>query len=188
VSNAKAPTRDRLLQAASELFYREGTVAVGVDRICQQAQVSKRSMYQLFATKDELAAAALRASGEHLLPQYLPGENDPRSPREQIIAVFEWLDAASATEEYAGCPFVNTATELKDRDHPASVVARDYKDQLTGFFERRAREAGAREPELLAQQLTIVFDGCGSRVVVTGNALDGLAVATATAIIDAAAL
>lgn len=60
----KAPTRERLVRAASELFYREGTVAVGVDRICQQAQVSKRSMYQLFATKDDLVAAALTATGE----------------------------------------------------------------------------------------------------------------------------
>jgi AcrR family transcriptional regulator len=179
-------TRDRLLQAASELFYREGTVAVGVDRICQQAQVSKRSMYQLFATKDELVAAALQVTGEAIAPRYLPAEGDPRSPRDRILSVFEWLDQSSGTPEYGGCPFVNTATELKDADHPATVVAREYKRQLTDVFEREARAAGAADPALLAQQLTIVFDGCGSRVVVTGQALNGLAVATATVLIDSA--
>ncbi|MEU4745364.1 helix-turn-helix domain-containing protein, partial [Actinosynnema sp. NPDC023658] len=45
--------RDRLLDAAGELFYREG-VGVGVDALCKAAGVSKRSMYLLFDSKDEL--------------------------------------------------------------------------------------------------------------------------------------
>lgn len=185
-ATGKLGTRDRLLQAASELFYREGTVAVGVDRICQQAQVSKRSMYQLFSTKDELVAAALQVTGDTLGPQYLPTEEDSRSPREQILSIFAWLDLISTMPDYGGCPFVNTATELKDADHPAALVAREYKQQMTDVFEREARAAGAADPALLAQQLTIIFDGCGSRVVMTGRALNGLAVATATVLIDSA--
>jgi AcrR family transcriptional regulator len=174
------------LQAASELFYAEGTVAVGVDRICQRAQVSKRSLYQLFATKDDLVAAALRVTGESLMPRYLPIDGDPRSPRERILSVFDWLDHASTAPEFGGCPFVNAATELKDPDHPGAVVAREYKQRLTAFFEREAVAAGASDPAVLAQQLTVVFDGCGSRVVVTGQALNGLAVATAGALLGSA--
>jgi AcrR family transcriptional regulator len=185
-TTSSIPTRERLLQAASELFYREGTVAVGVDRICQQAQVSKRSMYQLFATKDDLVAAALRQSGDALEPMYLPVDGDPRSPRERILGVFDWLDQRSRTPDYSGCPFVNTAVELKDADHPGSVVARDYKQRLTDFFEREAEAAGAADPGLLAQQLTVVFDGCGSRVVVTGRPLNGLATTTAEALLAVA--
>ncbi len=87
------------------------------------------------------------------------------------------------------------ATPLPVRQHrhrtegrrsPGSVVARTYKQRLTDFFEREARAAGAPDPALLAQQLTIVFDGCGSRVVVTGQPLNGLALATATAMIAGA--
>lgn len=185
-SPGTSPTRDRLLATAGELFYREGTVAVGVDRICQQAQVSKRSMYQLFATKDDLVAAALQRSGEHLVLEYLPVEGDPRSPQERILSVFEWLDRAAGTPEFAGCPFVNAATELKDADHPGVVVARQYKQRLTDFFEREARAAGAADAALLAQQLTVTFDGCGSRVVVTGRPLNGLAVGMATTLLDLA--
>ena len=178
-----SPTRDRLLDAAGELFYREGTVAVGVDRVCQQAKVSKRSLYQLFGTKDELVAAALRRFGDSLLPLYLPPAGDSRSPRERIVAVFDWLDQASASPGFAGCPFVNTAVELKDGDHPGTGVARAYKQRLTDFFESEAAAAGAADPALLAQQLTIAFDGSGARAVVTGRPLAGLAAATATALL-----
>jgi AcrR family transcriptional regulator len=182
----KLSTRERLLQAASELFYREGTVAVGVDRVCQQAQVSKRSLYQLFATKDELVAASLRQSGERLLTEYLPGPGERRSARERILGVFEWLEQASATELFVGCPFVNAVTELKDADHPASIVAQEYKQRLTDFFEREAQALGVPDPGLLAQQLTVTFDGCAARVVVAGRPLNGLAVATAISLIDGA--
>lgn len=192
VPEGKRSTRERLLRAAGELFYREGTVAVGVDKVCAQAQVSKRSMYQLFATKDELVAASLRQSGEALMAQYLPGLDgvdpaDATSPRERILSVFSWLDQAAGTTVFAGCPFVNAAIELKDAEHPAALVAREFKHQLTGFFEQQAEALGATDPGLLAQQLTIVFDGFGARKVVTGEALSGLAVATATVFLDDAA-
>src|SRR3954452_19438919 len=117
-------TRERVLRAAGEVVYREGTVAVGVDNICQQAQVSKRSMYQLFATKDELVAASLEQFGERIAEQYIPREESGSSPRERILEVFRWVERASGTADYAGCPFVNAATELKDADHPGVVVAR----------------------------------------------------------------
>jgi AcrR family transcriptional regulator len=182
--NERSSTRDRLLDSAGELFYREGTVAVGVDRVCQQARVSKRSLYQLFGTKDELVAAALERFGDGLLPLYLPPAGDPRPPRERILAVFAWLDEASAAPSFRGCPFVNAATELKDGEHPGTVVARAYKQRLTDFFEAEATRAAAADPALLAQQLTIAFDGSGARAVVTGRPLAGLAAATATALLS----
>jgi AcrR family transcriptional regulator len=184
--SSKPSTRERLLVAASDLFYREGTVAVGVDKICQQAQVSKRSMYQLFGTKDELIAASLQRSGETLLREYIPNPHDGTAPRERILGVFSWLERAASTARFAGCPFVNTTIELKDATRPGSVVARHFKQQLTDFFAREAAAAGVADPELLAQQLTVVFDGCGARVVVTGRNLDGLAVVTAAALLDGA--
>jgi AcrR family transcriptional regulator len=181
---AKPSTRERLLHAASELFYREGSVAVGVDKVCQQAQISKRSMYQLFATKDDLVAASLQRTGEALLAAYLPGPDDTGSPRERILSVFSWLEHAGDTPGFFGCPFVNAATELKDAGHPGAIVARSFKQQLTDFFESEATAAGAADPAMLAQQLTITFDGCSVRVVVTGRSLSGVAVTMAAALLD----
>ena len=71
--------------------------------------------------------------------------------------------------------------------HQASTVALIFKKRLESYFQSRAAELDAPDPELLAAQLTAVFDGCSVRAVMRAQPLDGLAVRTATALLDAAA-
>ena len=178
-----AGTRDRLLDAAAELFYREG-VGVGVEALCRAAGVSKRSMYQLFESKDEVFAAALDRSAAAYRAALIPAADVGETPRARILHVFEALEAQAASPGYRGCPFVAAAVEVKSPEHPASVVARRHKDALTGFFQAELERAGAADPVTLARRLTIVFDGASARAVVQGAPLDGLAVTTATALLS----
>ncbi|MFI8185731.1 TetR/AcrR family transcriptional regulator [Actinacidiphila glaucinigra] len=182
-----APTRERLLDAAAALFYREG-VNIGIEALCRAAGVSKRSMYQLFTSKDDVLAASLDRAGSRYLGALLPAPEADLPPRERIMHVFERLESLSASSDYLGCPFLATAFELKDPEHPASVVARRYKDALTDFFREEARRGGAQDPDLLARQLTVAFDGSSSRVVAQAQHLGGLATATATALLDTAGM
>lgn len=179
-----ASTRDRLVDAAARLFYEQG-VHIGVDTLCKAAGVSKRSMYQLFHSKDELVSASL----ERIAPDYraalLPAD-DIRSPRARILHIFERLEYLAPAQEFRGCPYVAAAVQLKSPRHPASVVARRQKDALTSFFRSEAERGGAPDPERLARQLTLVFDGASARTVVRAEPLDGLAVVTATTLLDAA--
>lgn len=180
-----ATPRDRLLDAAGELFQRDG-VNVGVDALCKAAGVSKKSMYQLFRSKDELIAESLASRGPLYQAMLLPAPDDDRPPRDRILAVFERQDQVVAVGDYLGCPFVSTATELKNPEHPGSVVARHFKQQLTDFFQRELIKAGAADPWTLANQLTLIFDGAAARAVVRAQSLGGLGVAAATALLDAA--
>ncbi|MBL7492913.1 TetR/AcrR family transcriptional regulator [Frankia sp. AgB1.9] len=192
MSNATAPDSRsdpaaRLVAAAGPLFYREG-VATGVDALCRAAGVSKRTMYQLFASKDEVIAAGLDQWADWIRATMWPPDDDGAGPRDRVLAVFAALEAASGDPEFRGCPFVAAAVEVKDPDHPAAVVARRHKEALTGFFATEARRGGAADPDGLAAALTIVYDGSSARAVVLARPLDGLAVATATTLLDAAGL
>ncbi|MEV0385055.1 TetR/AcrR family transcriptional regulator [Nonomuraea sp. NPDC050643] len=183
---APPSTRDRLLDAAAELFYREG-VGVGVEALCRTAGVSKRSMYQLFDSKDEVLAASLERSAlAYQAFLWPPSDDGDLSPRARILRVFEWLEESAAAPDYRGCPFVAAAVEVKSPEHPASLVARRSKDALTAYFEQEAERGGAKDPALLARQLTVVFDGSSARAVVQAQGLDGLAVTTAGALLDSA--
>jgi AcrR family transcriptional regulator len=160
VTRSSAPTpRQRLLDAAADLFYREGIGAVGVDLVSKAAGVSKRTMYQQFGSKDRLIAESLDAHGAAILGLYIPAEDPGASARQQILAVFDGLGRLTASETFRGCPFINTATELADPGHPARRVARGYKLRLREFFARQAERGQAKDPQRLADELIIVFDG-----------------------------
>ncbi|MEW2513350.1 TetR/AcrR family transcriptional regulator [Streptomyces sp. NPDC046870] len=185
-SNEKASPRDRLLDAAARLTYRDG-VSIGIEALCREAGVSKRSMYQLFDSKDDMLAASL----VRRMPAYEARltHPDPASvtPRESILYVFEQVEKGSVEPEYHGCPYLAVLVEVKNPEHPASVVAREAKGFLLSAFREAAERGGARDPELLARQLLLVFDGASARAGAGVEHLDdGLATATATALLDAA--
>jgi AcrR family transcriptional regulator len=182
----KAGPRDRLLDAAAELFYREGT-GTGIDALCKAAGVSKRSMYQLFGSKDEVLAAALERRAPAIEAWLLPAPGEPAGARERILYAFERLEEAAASPNYHGCPFLSAQVELKDPEHPASVVAARRKLGMQEFFRAEAERGGATEPAMLARQLMVAYDGASARAGIGSDDLDGgLAVRTAAMLLDAA--
>ncbi|MBO0984691.1 TetR/AcrR family transcriptional regulator [Rathayibacter sp. SD072] len=176
-------TRTRLLDAAAELFYSQG-VHVGVDALCRAAGVSKRSMYQLFDSKEELLAASLARSVPGYLAALLPAPELELPPRERVMHVFERLEAVVADPAFRGCPYVSAAMEIKEPEHPARVVARGFHDTLTEYFRTAVVRAGVVDSEVLAKQLTMVHDGVTARAVVQAAPTPGLAAATASVLLD----
>ena len=178
--------RQRLLAAAGELFYRQGIGAVGVDLVSKAAGVSKRTLYQQFRSKDELAAASLEQAGQSILGMYLPTEEAGRTARELILAVFDNARGWAGSPDFRGCPFINTATELAEPAHPARLVARRYKLRLREFFAQQAARGGATDPQRLADQLMLIFDGAIVQAVMDTAATVGAAKAAVAALLDAA--
>jgi AcrR family transcriptional regulator len=165
--------RERLLDAAGQLFYRQGIGAVGVHLVSKTAGVSKRTLYQQFGSKDELVAASLDQAGPAILGIYLPLDGATGTAREQILAVFDGERGWVSSAEFRGCPFINTATELAEPEHPARQVARRCKLRLREFFGHQAERGGAKDPQRLADQLALIFDGAIVQAVMgTGSAPD----------------
>lgn len=186
-TEAKPSSRDRLLDAAAALAYTEG-VGIGVEALCRAAGVSKRSMYQLFESKDDLLAASLERRAAAYAARLLPGSDAPDAPRERVLHVFHQLASQSAAPEFRGCPYLAVQIELKDPEHPASRVARKVKQGLAGYFRAEAVRGGAGDPELLARQLVLLFDGASARAGIGADSLADLVVPTATTLMDAAGM
>jgi AcrR family transcriptional regulator len=185
---APLTARRKLLDTAANLFYLEGIGATGVDRISAEAGVSKRSLYQHFAGKDVLVAAALDDHGQAILDRYIPVDDGAAPPRQKILEVFDALSRWSEAPDFRGCPFVNVATELADRHHPARAVARDYKLRLERYFARQARIGGATDPNALAEQLLMLFDGAICRAMIESASVPDNARAAAEILLDAQGL
>lgn len=114
----KSSSRERLLEAAAALTYQDG-VNIGVDALCKAAGVSKRSMYQLFHSKDDLLAASLEERTAPFVATLLPPADDGRSPpRERILHVFEQLESQTGAPAFRGCRYLAVQIELKTRITP----------------------------------------------------------------------
>jgi AcrR family transcriptional regulator len=177
--------RRKLLDTAADLFYREGIGTTGVDRISADAGVSKRSLYQHFAGKDDLVAAALADQGPAILERYIPVDDSQGPARQKVLDVFDALSRWSQAPDFRGCPFVNVATELANQHHPARAVARDYKLRLKRYFARQARAGGAKNPSVLAEQLLMLFDGAICQAVITSAPVPESTRAAAEILLDA---
>src|SRR5690242_16215980 len=107
--------RERILSASQQLFRDQGITSTGMDQLCAVAEVSKRTLYQHFAGKDELIAEHLRRFDPEVLPEVF--ENTDLTPRDRLLAAFD-IHAPL-------CPFIAAAVEIQDPAHPARVRARD---------------------------------------------------------------
>jgi AcrR family transcriptional regulator len=182
----RASQRERLLDAAVDLFYRHG-VDIPAGELCRSAGISKKSMYQLFESKDAVLAAALErrviADAAFLLP---PPDFSP-SPRARLLHVFRQLEKFAQSPGYMGCAYLAPQVELKDPGHPTSIVAARLKQQhLEGFFRTEAERGHATDPDFLTRQLVTLYDGASTRAGIGADDLQGLAVTTADTLIRAA--
>jgi AcrR family transcriptional regulator len=152
--------RDRILETATELFYREGIRAVGIDTIIARSGVAKMSLYRNFASKDDLVVAFLQYRDgiywqwwDHVMAAH------PGDAARQIGDLFASLARRVSSPAYRGCPFINTSTEFPDPDHPARTICRANKRELRRRRLDLSRRAGARDPATLADQLLLLMDG-----------------------------
>ncbi|RJE86305.1 TetR/AcrR family transcriptional regulator [Paenibacillus sp. 1011MAR3C5] len=156
----KESARERILRAASELFYMEGIRAVGIDRIIKESGVAKASFYRNFATKDDLTVAYLEARDE-LKVEKLERLRRlyPNSPKEQLGTLIRDVTEQLGTPDYRGCPFLNAAVEFPDPNHPAHIRLLDIQRSFWSRVQELAAEGGARQPEELTVQLRMLYDG-----------------------------
>jgi AcrR family transcriptional regulator len=158
MSPTKRP-RDRILDAADELFYARGIHAVGIDEIVARSGTAKTTLYAHFPSKDHLIASYLQRRSEEWR-QYLSEELARRggTPVERIDAVFAVLAEGCASPGFRGCPFINAAAEYPDPAHPGRVVADAHRQWVRELLVSLTTEAGAAEPDALAGRLILLYD------------------------------
>ncbi len=152
--------RERIVQAAGDLFYAEGIHAVGVDRVTAAAGVAKATLYQQFRSKDELVAACLQRRAEHWRASVAdPVLALPGSAARRVGAVFERLGEAFATPGYRGCPFINAAAEYPGPDGPVAAAIAAHRAQVRGLFAELLAGVPAARRAALTDQMVLLYDG-----------------------------
>lgn len=152
--------RDRILDAACQLFYREGIRAVGVDTIVQRAGVAKMTLYNHFKSKDELVAAYLERRDAEVRRWVVERvEKRAATPLERLLALFDVFAERVELDDFRGCHLINAYVELAAHEHPAGELARANNRLWRDYILELAREAGIADAEELAHRLFLILEG-----------------------------
>jgi AcrR family transcriptional regulator len=169
MTNRAIPPRQRILDAAGELFRRQGIRGIGVEAIAEAAGTNKMTLYRHFTSKDELIAEWVRgivaekeAAWDDIEAQH------PGDPQAQLIDWSRRLAKKFAEIEERGSALGNALAELPEPDHPARRAIDEHRLREHKRILKLCREAGVPEPELAADQFYFLLEGAKACVSCIG--------------------
>jgi AcrR family transcriptional regulator len=155
------PTRERIILAASSLFYNEGIRAVSVDAVAAKAGLTKRTLYYHFRSKDDLVAAYLAARDQPNLALFKRwfAEADGELP-DKMEAIFRNLARSASHPKWKGCGFLRTSAELANMPgHPAMKISAAHKKSFEDWLRKTFEADGMANGAQLARQMLLLLDG-----------------------------
>ena len=157
----EATTRERIIAAASKLFYGQGIRNVGMDLIAEKAGVTKRTLYYHFRSKDDLVAAYLDARDQPNLAQFQRWFAETEGDlAEKTRGIFVNLAKSARHPKWLGCGFLRTTAELANMPgHPAIKVGAAHKKKFEQWMQEQAEAAGIANGAPLARQIMVLLDG-----------------------------
>ncbi len=182
-TETSSPKRDHLMATAWRLFYRDGFRAVGIDLILAEAGVAKMTLYNHFASKEELIVALLEKRDRELREAIAAAvEAAGKAPAKRLLAVFDWLEAWFGSADFNGCVFIRALSEYPDAGHVIHRTAWAHKVAVKRMLADLCEAAEAKHPVGLAETLSLLIDGAivaahGARE--TGSARSARATAAA---------
>ena len=152
--------RERILDAAYELFSRRGIQAVGVNEVTERAGVATATLYRHFPSKDQLVLAFLDLREQRWTKDIIEVEAMRRgsNPEERLLAIFDVLDEWFHRDDFEAGSFIKVLLELGPK-HPAGGASVLHLEQLRAIVRRLAEEAGLRDTESFARSWHILMEG-----------------------------
>jgi AcrR family transcriptional regulator len=151
---------DRLLNAATRLFCKNGINATGIDAIIEEAGTAKTTLYKLFGSKTNLVHAVLESEGRQWREWFIGAiEAGGGDARTKLARIFPALKRWFGEERFYGCPFINAVAEHDKDQKQFRAIAMKHKKVVLAHIERLAGEMGAADPQMLAHQLALLIDG-----------------------------
>ncbi len=161
--------KDQILATAEKLIYENGIHATGMDLLVKTSGVSRKGIYNHFATKDDIAAAALGARDVRWMQWFRTECDKAATPHARILSMFTVLKGWFESDGFRGCAFINTAGEVGDPEDPIRQIAKLHKQKLLDYTLELAEQLNVRQPLVLARQLFVLIEGAITTARVMGD-------------------
>ena len=156
-----AKARERILDAAYELFSKRGIRAVGTEEVLARAGVAKSTLYRHFPSKEALVLAFLQRREQRWTRDFVLAEATRRgsTPRERLLAIFDVFDQWFHRDDFEGCSFINVLLEMADLESPLGKASAAHLEYIRSVVRTLAEEAGVQDSETFAHSWHILMKG-----------------------------
>lgn len=172
MAKAGISTRDRIVSAASKLFYDDGIKGVSLDAVAEKAGLTKRTLYYHFRSKNDLVAAYLEARDQPNLALFKRWFDEADGgPPQKVQAIFSHLARSARHPKWRGCGFLRTSAELANMPgHPAIKIGAAHKKKFEAWLRETFEAAKIRTGAQLARQVVLLLDGAFAVVLLHRDA------------------
>lgn len=162
--------REHLIDTAISLFCEHGYHATGIDRILKEAGVSKKTLYTHFRSKEELIMAVLRKYDGLFRNDFMRKvDHLGNSPLQKLTAIFDVAQEWFSQKQFFGCMFINAVGEYSEADSPIRGISKQFKRSMRDYIKALCVQAGFKEPDTLADELALLFEGATVTAQVSQN-------------------
>lgn len=161
-----SPARERIIETALQLFYRQGYLATGINQIIAESQVAKATFYAQFPSKEDLCIAYLQARHHRWMGWLRESVESHPAGLARLLGIFSFLRQWMADSDYRGCAFLNIATEVPDMDSRIRAEVIRHKNglqrYLAGIIQESIPGEGAAkpiDPEVIAGIVYVLVEG-----------------------------
>ena len=152
----KKSVRQKIIDTAARLFYKQGYGNTGINQIIEEAGIAKSSLYQHFQSKEDLLMEYLEQSGQHTREALAAAISGVHSPGEKIIAVFDYLETLAQENGFQGCSFLNIVHEIPGESVRIKGQIKAQKDLLRQLFAETLKPMNKQQA---ADEIYTLFEG-----------------------------
>ena len=159
VPPSKVPMRERIVEAATALFYAQGLRAVSAEKIIAQVGITKVTFYRHFPTKDDLIVAYLERRAKWERDAIGQARQSAADVPDVFRIIAEAIGAESCSPGFRGCPFINAAAEYADPEHPVRRAVDAHRRWFRQTIQDLLEEICVPDSALAADELVMLRDG-----------------------------
>lgn len=163
---SQSEARQRIVDTALDLFYRQGYLATGINQVIAEAGVSKNTFYYYFKAKEDLCVAYLQERHKLWMNWLMENIEKYETPYDRLMSVFGFLEAWLKKCDFRGCAFLNIASEVPDINHRLRKEVVDHKDELRKVLHRLLEDLKKSDKQFsrldvafLSDALYVLFEG-----------------------------
>ncbi|BAP33099.1 TetR family transcriptional regulator [Chryseobacterium sp. StRB126] len=159
----KEKVRDRIIRVASELFYKQGYNSTGINQIIAEAEIAIGSLYNHFASKNDLLQAYLIKEEQDWLEGLEKSIAFISDPKEKISAIVDYRKKLQQSSKFSGCHFIKIVSEVGDGNTAVSAFAKNHKEKQRGLIYGIVKEYSEfhplSDPELTSENIFLLIEG-----------------------------